>query len=341
MKNFTRPLIALLTLALTGSSVFAASLINGAGATFPFPIYSKWFSDYQKVKPDVQINYQSVGSGAGIKQFTEKTVDFGASDAPMKDEQIKAVGEPVLHIPTVMGAVVLTYNLPSVSNKTLRLSADAIAGIFLGRIKKWNDSVIVHENPEIKLPADDIIVVTRSDGSGTTAIFTDYLSKISGDWKSGPGSGTAVKWPTGLSGKGNEGVTGVVKTTPGAIGYVELIYAKTNKLPYAELKNKSGQYVDATTATVSSAAAASVKAMPEDFRVSITNAPGVTSYPISGFTYLLLRQKMPREKGEKLVGFLKWAMKDGQKLAPPLFYAPLPAALVKKVEAKIATIQLQ
>lgn len=339
MKNFLQIGFVLVWASLSGPAAFSSALINGAGATFPNPLYSKWFSEYQKVRKDVQINYQSVGSGMGIKQFTEKTVDFGASDSPMTDDQLKSIDGQVLHIPTVLGAVVLTYNLPSLAGKTLHLTPALIANIYLGKITKWNDPAIVEENRNLSLPASDIIVAARADGSGTTGIFTDYLAKVSDDWRNGPGAGTSVKWPVGLRAKGNEGVMGLVKTKQGAIGYVELIYAEANKLPYASLKNKAGRYIKPTTSTVSAAAAGTN--MPKDFRVSITNADGMMSYPISGFTYLLLRQKMPREQGEKLIGFLKWAMKDGQKLAPQLSYAPLPNALVKKVESKIASIQLQ
>jgi phosphate transport system substrate-binding protein len=327
----------LMLLALGGISANASTLINGAGATFPYPLYSKWFSEYQKVDPDVQINYQSIGSGGGIRQFLEKTVDFGASDAPMTDEQIKKSDDQAIHIPTVLGAVVITYNLPGVESG-LKLSGDIVADIFLGKITKWNDPRIVKLNPKTTLKDEAIVVVHRSDGSGTSAIFTDYLSKVSPDWKSKVGQGPAVSWPAGLGGKGNEGVSGLVKQTPGSIGYVELIYAENNKLPYATLKNKAGQFVVPSAKTVSAAAAGESSKMPADFRTSITDAAGKDSYPISGFTYLLVYKNMPGEKGQKIVKFLKWALADGQKIAEPMFYAPLPKALVKKVEAKVATI---
>ncbi len=302
-------------LAIAGAAVAAdTTLINGAGATFPFPIYSKWFSDYNKAHPNVQINYQSIGSGGGIKQITERTVDFGASDAPMSDEQMqKAQG--IQHIPTVMGAVVVVWNLPAVPE--LRLTPEALAGIYLGRT-----------------------VVHRSDGSGTTNIFTDYLSKISPEWKAGPGKGTSVNWPVGLGGKGNEGVTGVVKQTEGAIGYVELAYANQNKLPTAELRNREGQWVKATLAATS-AAAAKVE-IPDDYRVSITDQPGPTAYPIAAFTYLLIYkdQKDPA-KGDALLKFAWWALHDGQKSASALDYAPLPQPVVHKVEKTLKSMTVQ
>ena len=332
-------LTCLLTFGLLAASARAATLINGAGATFPYPLYSKWFSDYQKVSPETNINYQSIGSGGGIRQFSEKTVDFGATDAPMTDEQLTKAGAPIVHIPTVLGAVVVTYNLEGVE-KGLKLSPEVLAGIFLGKITKWNDTQITKENPKAKL-SGDILVVHRSDGSGTSAIFTDYLSKVSADWKTKVGAGTAVNWPIGLGGKGNEGVTGLVKQTPGSIGYVELVYAENNKLPYASLKNKAGQYVMPSVAAVTAAADGALKAMPEDFRVSLTNADGKQSYPISGFTYLLVwKTPSDAKKGAELVKFLKWSMKDGQAKAAEMSYAPLPKSLVTKVEAKIGTIEI-
>ncbi len=328
----------ILFLAMTGAAQ-AANLINGAGATFPFPLYSKWFSEYQKVDANVQINYQSIGSGGGIRQFMEKTVDFGASDAPMSDEQLAKSSVPIAHIPTVLGAVVLTYNIPGVE-KGLRLSGDVVGDIFLGKITKWDDKRIKSLNPTAKL-SGDVLVVHRSDGSGTSGIFTDYLSKVSPEWKSKVGAGTAVNWPAGLGGKGNEGVSGLVKQTPGSLGYVELIYAKNNNMAYATLKNKAGKFIEASTASVTAAAAAALKNMPADFRVSITDAEGKEAYPISGFTYLLVWSKMPKEKGGEIVKFLKWAVKDGQKFAEPLSYAPLPKALVSKVSEKINAITLE
>jgi phosphate transport system substrate-binding protein len=318
----------------------ATQLINGAGATFPYPLYSKWFSEYQKVDADTAINYQSIGSGGGIRQFLEKTVDFGATDAPMTDEQLAKSSVAVLHIPTVIGAVVITYNLPGVA-KGLKLSSEIVADIFLGTITQWNDAKIAALNPGVTLPATAILVSHRSDGSGTTGIFTDYLSKASPAWKAKVGQGNSVNWPVGLGGKGNEGVAGLIKQTPGAIGYVELIYAENNQLPYAAIQNKSGAFVMPSLKSVTSAAASVMKTLPADFRVSITDASGKDSYPISGFTYLLMYQKMDKEKGGRLVKFMNWAMTDGQKFAEPLFYAPLPKELVKKVEAKIKTISLE
>jgi phosphate transport system substrate-binding protein len=310
------------------SFAHAATLINGAGATFPYPLYSKWFSEYQKVDPEVQINYQSIGSGGGIRQFLDKTVDFGATDAPMTDEQISKASAPVLHVPTVLGAVVVTYNLPGVQTG-LKLTSEVVADLFLGKITKWNDARIAKINAGVKLPDTAVLVARRSDGSGTTGIFTDYLSKVSTEWKSKVGTGTAVNWPTGLGGKGNEGVAGLVKQTPGAVGYVELIFAANNGLPFASIKNKSGQFVTADVKSVTAAASGALKAMPEDFRVSITDAEGKGAYPISGFTYLLVY------KDTKLTKFLHWALKDGQKFAEPMHYAPLPKTLVTKVEAKV------
>jgi phosphate transport system substrate-binding protein len=326
----------LLSLLLAGSVAGAAAaadslLINGAGATFPFPLYSKLFSDYNKLHPELKFNYQSIGSGGGIKQITEKVVDFGASDAPLTDEQLtKAPG--LVHVPTVMGAVVVTYNLQGVP--ALKLTPDALAGIFLGKVQKWNDPAIAAVNAGVKLPDSAIAVVHRSDGSGTSAIFTDYLSKVSAEWQSKVGHATSVKWPVGLGGKGNEGVTGLVKQTPGAIGYVELAYAKQNKLPVSSLKNHDGAFVEPSIASTS-AAAAGVE-MPADFRVSITDARGKTAYPIASFTYILVyKDQKDAAKGEALVKFLWWATHDGQKSAPALDYAPLPDAVVKKVEGTL------
>lgn len=335
--------VYLVSALLALSSVQAATLINGAGATFPYPIYSKWFSEFQKVEVEAQFNYQSIGSGGGIRQFLEKTVDFGASDAPMTDEQLAKATGPVIHIPTVMGAVVMTYNLPGVG-KGLKLSAEVLTDIFLGKVKQWNDPRIVAMNamnPSIKFPSDPILVVHRSDGSGTTAIFVDYLSKVSPEWKEKVGAGTSVNWPAGLGGKGNEGVTGLVKQTPGSIGYVELIYAENNHLPYALIKNASGHFVEPSMKSVSQAAVG-VK-IPDDFRVSITNPTSPESkeaYPIAGFTYLLISKNLPGLKGKEIVKFLHWAIKEGQKYAEPLYYAPLPKSLLPKVESKINTIQL-
>jgi len=331
-----KTLLALL--AIAGAAAAAnTTLINGAGATFPFPIYSKWFSDYNKAHPNVQINYQSIGSGGGIKQITEKTVDFGASDAPMSNEEMqKAQG--IQHIPTVMGAVVLVYSVPGVQD--LKLTPATLAGIFLGKISKWNDPAIAADNKGAKLPELAIVVAHRSDGSGTTSVFTDYLAKVSPEWKSGPGAGKSVNWPTGLGGKGNEGVTGIVKQTEGGIGYVELAYANQNKLPVAELKNRSGAFVKPTLDSVS-AAAANVQ-MPDDYRVSITDAEGKEAWPIAAFTYLLIyKDQRDSVKGDALLKFAWWAMHDGQKSAPALDYAPLPHAVVHQVEKTLKSMTVQ
>jgi phosphate transport system substrate-binding protein len=325
-------------LLLAGSSASAQGLlINGAGATFPFPIYSKWFSEYNRLHPDIKFNYQSIGSGGGIKQFTDGTVDFGASDAPMKDDQI-AKAPDVVHIPTVLGADVVAYNVPGVS--TLRVSPETLANIFLGKITKWNDPALAADNPGLKLPDQSITVARRSDGSGTTYIFTDYLSKVSPEWKTRVGAGTSVNWPVGLGGKGNEGVTGIVKSTPGSIGYVELIYAIQQKLPMADVKNKDGTWVKPSLQ--STTAAAGGVQMPDDFRVSITNPAGKDAYPISGFTYLLVhRDAKDKAKGTAIINFLRWAMADGQSLATALDYAPLPKPVQEKVLKTIDTLTVQ
>jgi phosphate transport system substrate-binding protein len=317
--------------------------INGAGATFPNPIYSKWFDEYHKKFSNIAINYQSAGSGAGIKQVTEGTVDFGATDGPMNDEQLKAYadkhGSGILHFPTVMGAVVPTYNIPGVTTD-LNFTPDALAGIFLGKITKWNDPAIADANKGVKLPAEDIVVVHRADGSGTSYCWTDYLSKVSDEWKTKVGKGTSVNWPVGLGGKGNEGVTGTVKNTPNSIGYVELIYAESNKIPYGNVKNAAGVFVKASLAAVSAAAAGAAKDMPDDFRVSITNAPGKTSYPISTFTWLLIPEKFTdAAKRDALKGFVKWALADGQSYAEGLSYAKLPKEVVAKELKAISKIQ--
>jgi phosphate transport system substrate-binding protein len=326
----------------TASSVGGGADLTGAGATFPYPIYSKWFSDYATAT-GVKINYQSIGSGGGVRQISEETVDFGASDGPMSDEELaKAKGGPILHIPTVLGADVITYNVPGVT-AVLKLTPSVIADIFMGRIKKWNDTRLATLNPGVKLPAQDILVVHRSDGSGTTYIFTDYLDKVSPAWHTGVGKGKEVKWPVGLGGKGNEGVSGQVKQTPGAVGYVELAYAKQNNLPAALVRNKSGQYIAASVAAVTAAAAGVAQSLPAntDYRLSIVDAPGAQSYPISSFTWLLVYQhQKDAVKGKKLVDFLSWAMTEGEKTAPTLDYAPLPAEMVTSVKAKIATIDL-
>jgi phosphate transport system substrate-binding protein len=318
-------------------------LINGAGATFPYPIYSKWFDVYHTKFPNVQFNYQSIGSGGGIKQVTEGTVDFGASDGPMNDDQMKAFetkhGSGILHFPTVLGAVVPTYNIAGVSG-SLNFTPEALAGIYLGKITKWNDPAISGVNKGVNLPATDIVVVHRSDGSGTSYIWTDYLSKVSEEWKSKAGKGTSVNWPVGLGGKGNEGVTGLVKQTPNSIGYVELIYAVQNNIPYGSVKNASGEFVKASLTGVTAAAAGSAKEMPEDFRVSITNASGKTAYPISSFTWLLIPEKISDSaKRDAIKGFLKWMITDGQNEVEALSYAKLPKEVVEKEKKALGKVQ--
>jgi phosphate transport system substrate-binding protein len=314
--------------------------LQGAGATFPNPLYQKWLSDYGKSHPDVKIDYQSIGSGGGIKQIKEQTVDFGASDAPMKDEDLKGAPGELLHIPTVLGAVVITYNLQGVA-QPLRFSPAVIADIFLGKIKRWDDAAIKTDNPGVNLPAADITVVHRSDGSGTSAVFTDYLSKVSPEWKERVGAGTSPNWPVGLGGKGNEGVTGQVKQTPNTLGYVELAYAVQNKLPAALVKNASGAFVEPSLDAVTAAAAESLSTTPEDLRVSITNAGGAGAYPISSYTYLLVyKEQKDAAKGRALVDFIRWAIHDGQAATkdPQYPYAPLPAEIVKRAEAKVDSI---
>jgi phosphate transport system substrate-binding protein len=342
MKRIAGLLVTILALTMV---VWAqgALLINGAGATFPYPIYSKWFDEYHKLHSDVQINYQSVGSGAGIKQVTEGTVDFGASDGPMNDDQLKAFqdkhGFAILHFPTVLGAAVPTYNIPDVT-AALNFTPESLAGIFLGTVTKWNDPLIAGANKGVKLPANDIVVVHRSDGSGTTYIWTDYLSKISDGWKNKVGKGTSVNWPVGLGGKGNEGVTGLIKQTPNSIGYVELIYAAQNNIPYGSVKNAAGSFVKADLAGVSAAAAASAKTMPDDFRVSITNAPGKGAYPIASFTWLLVPAKFSDAgKRDAAKGFLKWMLVDGQSYAEQLSYAKLPKEVIAKETKALNNIQ--
>jgi len=342
MKRFAGLLLVVLAV---GGFVLAqnALLINGAGATFPYPIYSKWFDDYHKANGNIQINYQSVGSGAGIKQATDGTVDFGASDGPMSDEQLKAYsdkhGSALLHFPTVLGAVVPTYNIPGIE-ATLNFTPEALAGIFLGKVTKWNDPLIAGPNKGVNLPANDIVVVHRSDGSGTTYVFTDYLSKVSDEWKGKVSKGTSVNWPVGLGGKGNEGVTGLIKQTPNSIGYVELIYAANNKIAYGAVKNAAGSFVKADLAGVSEAAAGAAKTMPDDFRVSITNSPGKNAYPISSFTWLLIPAKFTDAgKRDAMKAFLKWALTDGQKDAEGLSYAKLPKEVVAKELKAVGQIQ--
>jgi phosphate transport system substrate-binding protein len=317
--------------------VLGQTTLNGAGATFPYPIYSKWFNEYNKIHKDVQINYQSIGSGGGIRQVINGTVDFGASDGPMTDDQLKEAKFKIFHIPTVLGAVVPAYNVPGVSGE-VKFTPEALAGIFLGKIQKWNDPAITKSNPGVNFPDQNIIVVHRSDGSGTTFIFTDYLSKVSKDWESSVGKGTSVKWPVGLGGKGNEGVAGQIRQLAGSIGYIELIYALQNNIPYGSVKNAAGNFVKASLDGVTEAAA-SVKSMPADFRVSITNAPGKTAYPISSFTWLLIpAQSKDANKGKILVDFLNWMVTDGQKMTYSLSYAPLPANVAEKVKATVQQV---
>jgi len=321
-----------------GGSGGGTVTVQGAGATFPNPLYQKWISEYGKLHPNLKMDYQSIGSGGGIKQIKEQTVDFGASDAPMKDEDLKAAPGEILHVPTVLGAVVITYNLTGAS-QPLKFSPEVIADIFLGKIKKWNDAKIAADNPGVSLPANDITVVHRSDGSGTSAVFTDYLSKVSAEWKEKVGAGPSPSWPVGIGGKGNEGVTGQVKNTPNTIGYVELVYAIQNKLPVAQVKNASGSFITPSIESVIAAAAASATSMPDDLRISITNATGAQAYPISSYTYILVyKDQKDAAKGKALVDFLWWALHDGEGFAKDLQYAPLPADIVKRAEAKINLI---
>ncbi len=329
--------------ACTGSSTGsnAEVRLTGAGATFPNPIYQKWFSEYNKAHANLKFDYQSIGSGAGIRQVSEGTVDFGGSDVPMKDEDLKAAKGEILHIPTVLGADVMTYNLPGVSTE-LKLTPETIAGIFLGSIKKWNEPQIASTNAGVTLPSSDITVIHRSDGSGTTFVFTDYLSKVSPEWKEKVGAGPSVNWPAGNGAKGNEGVMGQVKQTPNSIGYVELIYAEQNKLPYASVRNATGEFVRPALESITAAAASVAGQIPADLRVSITNAPGAGAYPISSFTYLLVyKEQQDQAKGKALVDFLWWAIHDGEQMAKDLLYAPLPQEVVNKAEQKINSITHQ
>jgi len=327
-------LLVLLALALP---VMGQTTLNGAGATFPYPMYSKWFSEYNKLHPDVQINYQSIGSGGGIRQVLNGTVDFGASDGPMSDEQLAQAKTKILHIPTVMGAVVPAYNVPGISEE-IKFTPEALAGIYLGKIQNWNDPAIAKANPGVKLPNQPIIAIYRSDGSGTTFIFTDYLSKVSKDWANTVGKGTSVKWPIGMGGKGNEGVAGQVRQLQGSIGYVELIYAVQNNISYGSVRNAAGNFLKASLDGVTEAAASAQK-MPADFRVSITNAPGKTAYPISSFTWLLIPVQAKDPKNGKIIAdFLNWMVTDGQKLTSQLSYAPLPETVVEKVKVAIKQV---
>ena len=337
-----RKIVLLLVCAILALPAVGQTKLNAAGATFPYPIYSKWFDEYHKLHPDIEINYQSIGSGGGIRQVTEGTVEFGASDMPMTDEQLASASShlktKVLNIPTVLGADVPAYNIPGVSAE-LKFTPELLAGIFLGTISNWSDPTIAKVNPDVKLPSQDIYVVHRSDGSGTTFIWTDYLSKVSPEWKSQVGSGTSVKWPKGLGGKGNEGVAGSIRQLPGSIGYVELIYAVQNKIPYGSVRNSAGTFVKASLDGVTAAAASAPK-MPADFRVSITNAPGKDAYPISSFTWLLIpQQAKDPAKGKIVADFLNWMVSDGQKMTTALSYAPLPDNVAAKVKDAIKTVK--
>jgi phosphate transport system substrate-binding protein len=336
-------LSALLTVCLALAAMAQSLAINAAGATFPYPIYSKWFDVYHSQHGNVQINYQSIGSGGGIRQLTAGTVDFGASDMPMNDDQIKEFqsknGCSILHFPTVIGAVVPTYNVPKVSGD-LKFTQKALAGIYQGTITRWNDPEIANANPGVSLPKDDIVVVHRSDGSGTSFIWTDFLSKVSSDWKSKVGSGASINWPVGLGGKGNEGVSGLIKQTPDSIGYVELIYALQNNIPFGPVQNLDGKFVKASLESVTAAAAGAAKSMPDDFRVSITDAPGAGAYPISSFTWLLIAEKIKDPaKRDAIKAFLKWMLTDGQQYNEALSYAKLPKPVVDKELKVISKIQ--
>jgi phosphate transport system substrate-binding protein len=333
-----RRTVLLLVCAVLAVPAIAQTTLNGAGATFPYPMYSKWFSEYHKLHPEVQINYQSIGSGGGIRQVINGTVDFGASDGPMTDDMLKEAKAKILHMPTVLGADVPAYNIPGVTAE-LKFTPEALAGIFLGKITKWNDKAITSANPGVNLPDKDIIVVHRSDGSGTTYIWTDYLSKVSAEWQSQVGRGTSVKWPIGLGGKGNEGVAGSIRQLQGSIGYVELIYAVQNNISYGSVKNAAGNFVKASLDGVTAAAASAPK-MPADFRVSITNAPGKDAYPISSFTWLLIpEQSKDAAKGKILADFLNWMVTDGQKMTAALSYAPLPQSVVQKEKDAIKQVR--
>jgi len=332
-----RRIALLLSCLAVALPLLGQTTLNGAGATFPYPMYSKWFNEYNKLHPDVQINYQSIGSGGGIRQVLNGTVDFGASDGPMTDEQLSQAKVKILHIPTVLGAVVPAYNVPGVTGE-IKFTPEVLASIFLGKITNWNDPAIAKANPGINFPSQPIIVIHRSDGSGTTYIFTDYLSKVSSEWANSVKKGTTVSWPLGLGGKGNEGVAGQIRQLQGSIGYVELIYAVQNNIPYGSMKNAAGTFVKATLEGVTEAAA-SVKSMPADFRVSITNAPGKTAYPISSFTWLLIPvQAKEANKGKILSDFLTWMVTDGQKMTTQLTYAPLPENVAEKVKAAIQQV---
>ena len=341
MKSLSTLAAVACTLAL-GAGLAAQSLqINGAGATFPNPIYSKWFDEYNKKNPNVRINYQPIGSGGGIRQITAQTVFFGATDGPMTEEQILAAPGKILHVPTVLGADVPIYNLPGVSGE-IKFTGAVLADIYLGKVTKWNDAALAKLNPQAKLPATDITVVHRAEASGTTYIFVDFLAKTSPEWKKKVGVATQVSWPVGVAGKGNEGVSGLVQQVPGSIGYVELIYALQNKIAYGSVQNLAGEFVRASVASVTAAAAGAVAKMPADFRVSITNAEGKGVYPISSFTWMLFYED-PKDKkqGKTMVDFMKWALTDGQKFAGEMGYAPLPKNVVDMELKTLATIKVQ
>ncbi|HEU4401191.1 MAG TPA: phosphate ABC transporter substrate-binding protein PstS [Candidatus Polarisedimenticolia bacterium] len=344
MKAFRNLLIFLMSLpaaALVATPAAAQSVqIDGAGATFPYPLYSKWFSEYNALKPDIRINYQSIGSGGGIRQLTNQTVFFGASDGPMTTEQLQAAPGRVLHFPAILGGVVPIYNLPGIDSE-LKFDGSVLAGIYLGKITRWNDAAIAKDNPGVGLPDSEITVVHRADGSGTSYIFCDYLAKVSPEYKTKVGVATAVNWPVGIGGKGNEGVAGLVKQTPGAIGYVELIYALQNKIAYGSVRNFSGEFVRASLDSIAAAAVAAASSMPPDFRVSITNAPGKEAYPIASFTWILLYES-PKDKtrSRMMVDFMRWALTDGQKYAADLGYAPLPESVVKLEMAALKKIKV-
>ena len=336
MNNTVLKVLGLVCVLLGSTAARGQMLINGAGATFPYPLYSKWFDHYAKIDPSVRFNYQSIGSGGGQKQILAQTVDFGASDGPMSDENLSKAPGKILHIPTVAGAVVLTYNLPE--KVTLKLDGPTVAAIFLGKINKWNDKRLQSLNPGVKLPDSDLVVVHRSDGSGTSFIFTDFLSSVSPEWEKQVGRNTSVKWPTGLGAKGNEGVAGQVKQLPGTLGYVELAYAHQNQLPVVEVKNASGNYIAPSVASVTEALASAK--VPDDFRFSMVNPPGDKAYPIAGATWLLVyQQQKDATKGKKLVEFLNWALTKGETMAETLDYAPLPESLAQRVMERIKTIQ--
>jgi phosphate transport system substrate-binding protein len=343
MKKIYGVLAGVLAMLAAVSFASAADplMMNGAGATFPYPLYSKWFYEYSNANPGVRFNYQSIGSGGGIKQITAGTVDFGATDAPMSDAEMAKLPGVILHIPTAMGAVVVVYNLDKVEDG-MKLTPDILAGIFLGKITRWNDPKIAELNRTVTLPNTDIVVAHRSDGSGTTDIFTNYLVTVNTEWRARVGHGKAVNWPVGIGGKGNEGVAGVVKQTPGAIGYVELAYARQNRMKVASLRNRDGHFVAPTLAATSAAAAAMAKSMPADFRVSLVDAPGKGSWPISGLTWILVykEQKDPA-RGKAMVQFLKWAIKDGQKMEAALDYAPLPNAIADKVDQTLKQVSFK